>query len=326
MLRFNLVRTVRQFSGGIADQLGDAFVAIKNFRTVQLALSKISSKHVFHAFNAWKNETIRSIRAEGLADFEKLSSYAAQRVFNQHRLRAVRKHFNHWCKVTEDALQTARRNADNAAKAKEFDRLNKENEILRTQRMAGALRKMMNMNISAAWRQWCAATAYGKEVRLKMRLREQQDRQAAMVLKAADAAARNQERLEREVARLKAQLEYFEEETRMRVLAGAIKRMTQAAMSKAYSKWKSMWFSSKEAKAEAAREKAERDAMLNRSGAEAELEALRMQVLNKVIARMLNAKLVAAWNVWFGWYDQARGLRKMMRRMLNKVLAGSFDR
>ena len=53
-----------------------------------------------------------------------------------------------------------------------------------------------------------------------------------------------------------------------------------------------------EAERQAAREKAERDALLNRSGAEAELEALRMQVLNKVVARMMNAKLAAAWNVW----------------------------
>ena len=132
---------------------------------------------------------------------------------------------------------------------------------------------------------------YGREVKLKMQMREQKDRQMAMVLKAADAAAANQERLEREIARLTARLSSFEEETRTRVLAGAIKRMTQAALSKGYSKWKNVWYAAREARMEAAREKAERDAKLNRSGAENELEALRLQMLNKVVARMLNAKM-----------------------------------
>ena len=77
---------------------------------MQLALSKISSKHVFHAFSAWKSETLRALRVEGEEEFAKLSSYAAQRVFNQHKLRAVRKHFDRWWEVTEDALNTARRN------------------------------------------------------------------------------------------------------------------------------------------------------------------------------------------------------------------------
>jgi hypothetical protein len=40
VLRFNMVRTVRSFSGTINEQLGDAMVAIKNFRTVGLGCTR----------------------------------------------------------------------------------------------------------------------------------------------------------------------------------------------------------------------------------------------------------------------------------------------
>ena len=42
-----------------------------------------------------------------------------------HRLRAVRKHFNHWCEVTEQAIGMRKLNKDNAEKAARFDRLDK---------------------------------------------------------------------------------------------------------------------------------------------------------------------------------------------------------
>ena len=324
---------MRQFSTSISGQMEDALVAIRNFRTVQIALSKISSKHIFHTFNAWRVEAEKTKRAEGLEEYGKLSSYAAQRVFNQHKMRAARKAFYKWVDVTEQALEFRRANKENAEKAARFDQMQRENDVLRTQRMAVALRKMMNMSLSAAWRQWMAMVAFGREMRLKIELRDIRARQDELLLRAADAAAANNERLEREIARLQGRLDELEEETRIRVLAGAVKRMTQATISKAYNTWKNQWFAAKREKLEKARERAEaaqeqweRDAKSRMSGAEAELEALRMQVLNKVVARMLNAKLAAAWTVWHGWWAQAAGLRKMMRRMLNGKLSQAFDR
>ena len=55
------------------------------YGTVQLALSKISSRNIFITFSAWRGEAQRAKRQEGMDEFNKLSSYAAQRVFNAHR-------------------------------------------------------------------------------------------------------------------------------------------------------------------------------------------------------------------------------------------------
>ena len=42
--------------------------------------SKISGRHIFHAFAAWKTETTANLRASGMEEYNMLHSYPVQRV------------------------------------------------------------------------------------------------------------------------------------------------------------------------------------------------------------------------------------------------------
>ena len=68
-----------------------------------------------------------------------------------------------------------------------------------------------------------------------------------------------------------------------------------------------------------------RDAARNQSGAEAELEALRLRMLKQVVSRMLHAKMAAAWSVWHGSYVQARGARRALKRMIHGRLSRTLE-